>query len=640
MKGGRALLALALWLAGPGAGVARAADGAGTQSPFVLGSGARALGMGRAAAALADDATALYWNPARLTRVERGELSLFRTKLFVDGVNYHAGFLSYPTLDLGTFGVGYQRLDVSDIERRDARNALLGTFNEAESNLMFGYGRQVSSLASLGATLRLAQQSVDGNSDLAVGLDLGLALERPLGAAAAHTVGLGAMVQNAVEPTLRLDQEDVKDPRSLKLGVGYQGAPPSGNFAWALGADLDLPSQADARVGVGAEVSYDHLLALRAGQDAGHLTLGFGLAYAGVRLDYAMRADDELSRNDRFSLAVRFGLPVSDRRAVRRAQREREVADQLAALLAQREQQEREHALQEADAAFAAQHFDEAARYYRRLLALAPDDPQVRTRVDAFEHELALAQAASAFDAGESARAAAAYQAVLDHWPQDERAQQGLASARRKLQESADREAQLSSLLKDALARFADGEFHAAENALRELLRVDPKHQLGRELLDRVVAARLAAAEREAQAAARLQAQALAQRQAQAQHPQPATAAAPVAARRPALSSEQRRTLERQYREGLDAFGASDFERAIRLWREVWLEAPDYESVAGYLVKAYLLEGIALYSSGQYDEAMERCQRVLEIEPGNAKAQRYLARIQEEKVELEQIGSR
>ena len=34
-------------------------------------------------------------------------------------------------------------------------------------------------------------------------------------------------------------------------------------------------------------------------------------------------------------------------------------------------------------------------------------------------------------------------------------------------------------------------------------------------------------------------------------------------------------------------------------------------------------------------EAIERCQRVLEVDPDNAKAQRYLARIREEWTEVE-----
>jgi long-subunit fatty acid transport protein len=45
-------------------------------SPNVVGSGARALGMGSAFIAIADDATAASWNPGGLTQLERPELSL------------------------------------------------------------------------------------------------------------------------------------------------------------------------------------------------------------------------------------------------------------------------------------------------------------------------------------------------------------------------------------------------------------------------------------------------------------------------------------------------------------------------------------------------------------------------------------
>lgn len=47
-----------------------------TSSPNVVGSGARALGMGGAFIAVADDATSASWNPGGLTQLERPELSL------------------------------------------------------------------------------------------------------------------------------------------------------------------------------------------------------------------------------------------------------------------------------------------------------------------------------------------------------------------------------------------------------------------------------------------------------------------------------------------------------------------------------------------------------------------------------------
>jgi len=162
--------------------VAAGGEGAGTESPLGLGAGGRALGMGRAATALSADATALFWNSARLSVVPQRELALFHTQLFVDDVLYSTAFIALPTLDLGTFAVGYQRLDVGGIERRDDRNQLLGEIHNGESSLLLGYGRAFGPSLSLGAALRIVQQELDTASDAGIGLNLGLAYERGFGA--------------------------------------------------------------------------------------------------------------------------------------------------------------------------------------------------------------------------------------------------------------------------------------------------------------------------------------------------------------------------------------------------------------------------------------------------------------------------
>jgi tetratricopeptide (TPR) repeat protein len=87
----------------------------------------------------------------------------------------------------------------------------------------------------------------------------------------------------------------------------------------------------------------------------------------------------------------------------------------------------------------------------------------------------------------------------------------------------------------------------------------------------------------------------------------------------------------------MEAFQTGDFEGAIRAWRSVWALDPNYQQVSDYLIKACLYEGVASYSSGRYDVAIDLCRKVLEIDPHNEKAMRYLERIREEKTELEEI---
>ena len=117
----RAFVMLALMLV---AAPAQADESAGTESPLMLGAGARALALGGAGVAINTGSDAIFWNPAHLAFHQRGDFSLFRTKLFVDGATYHAGFLTYPTVDMGTFALGYQRLGGVVLPRqRDQRSA-------------------------------------------------------------------------------------------------------------------------------------------------------------------------------------------------------------------------------------------------------------------------------------------------------------------------------------------------------------------------------------------------------------------------------------------------------------------------------------------------------------------------------------
>lgn len=72
-------------------------------SPNAVGSGARALGMGAAFTAIADDATAASWNPGGLTQLERPEFSLVLShKLFSE--EFNSG--THPELD-GSYDVDF-----------------------------------------------------------------------------------------------------------------------------------------------------------------------------------------------------------------------------------------------------------------------------------------------------------------------------------------------------------------------------------------------------------------------------------------------------------------------------------------------------------------------------------------------------
>ena len=110
--------------------------------------GARALGMGSAFVAIADDATATYWNPAGLTKVKKHSFSAMYSDTFSTGdgsflgkglVNYNFVNYVHQIEDIGSLGLSWIRLGIDDIPRttfiRDMNNnGILGGLS--------GYKRQ------------------------------------------------------------------------------------------------------------------------------------------------------------------------------------------------------------------------------------------------------------------------------------------------------------------------------------------------------------------------------------------------------------------------------------------------------------------------------------------------------------------
>ena len=75
---------------------------AGRENLFLLGVDARALGMGGAYVSVTDGASSVFWNPAGLALLDKGEGSFMHVSLWEKTVYDFTG-LAYPTLDFGSF---------------------------------------------------------------------------------------------------------------------------------------------------------------------------------------------------------------------------------------------------------------------------------------------------------------------------------------------------------------------------------------------------------------------------------------------------------------------------------------------------------------------------------------------------------
>ena len=141
----RALIPIlaAAWLV-QAAPPARAAEDAGTQSVFAYGAGNRALAMGGAFVAAADDASATLWNPAGLGLAQRGEFEAVQSGDLGLGFREVYGSLVVPSWRWGAAGLVFRRFGVDGIEQRDGRNGVGATVYNgvyvAELNVRFDDG--------------------------------------------------------------------------------------------------------------------------------------------------------------------------------------------------------------------------------------------------------------------------------------------------------------------------------------------------------------------------------------------------------------------------------------------------------------------------------------------------------------------
>ena len=104
--------------------------------------GPRAAAMGGAYVAIADDPTAVQWNPAGLDRIYQQSVMLFHASL-LEGALYDFIGYAYPTLDLGTFGIGLGRIGVDEYDVINSSNVKIG-----KGSMDLQMGSETSKLAT------------------------------------------------------------------------------------------------------------------------------------------------------------------------------------------------------------------------------------------------------------------------------------------------------------------------------------------------------------------------------------------------------------------------------------------------------------------------------------------------------------
>jgi hypothetical protein len=268
-----------------------------------IGTGARAVGLGETFTAIANDASALYWNPAGLTQFSENQVLFSHTEYVVDIKHEFLGAVYHLTPgDAVGFSVTSLHMDEMEITTETQPFGTGRYFRFGDIALGASYSRRMTDQFSFGLTVRYAEETLDMLKMRGMMIDLGTYYWTGIGTSRFAIVisNFGGDVQPKGDITTfdgdkQSNFQSFSPPTIFKLGIAMD---PIDEPAQKLTTSIELnhPNDNAENVHVGAEYLWDKWLRLRAGAKR---TIGSRLLGA-----------DDASSND-YSLGLGVVVPVA-----------------------------------------------------------------------------------------------------------------------------------------------------------------------------------------------------------------------------------------------------------------------------------------------------------------------------------------
>jgi len=300
--------------------------------------GAQAVGMGSAYVSVAEDATAMYWNPAGLARVPGNEAVFSHAQWFADIRMSFAG-VAVKLGDLGTIGVSGQFETMNEMERTtlmepDGTGEMFGA-----GSFVFGlsYARNLTDRFSVGLSGKFIHERIYHSTAKGAALDVGALFDTQF-----HGMKIGMSITNYgtkmriggrdmqtqkdPDPTVSGNNENIPAylktdaydlPLLFRVGVSMDVLKGYGKSNLILAVDALHPNDDVESLNVGCEYIFNKMVSIRAGykslfaKDSQEgLSLGAGVDYpvGGMRLmlDYAFHDFGILKDIQKFTIGIGF----------------------------------------------------------------------------------------------------------------------------------------------------------------------------------------------------------------------------------------------------------------------------------------------------------------------------------------------
>ncbi len=488
------------------------------------------------------------------------------------------------------------------------------TFGFSQEEFLFGYGKRLFEKSSAGLLLKVDHQSMLDNSTTGIGLDAGLCYDIP------YEIKTGLVVRNLLSPSLKLLRAANTHPVSVVAGLSRDFYLSPTHMITPL-LDLEKMASHSLRTRIGFEYSYLPYLAFRGGVNQTSTSFGLGIRIKEtLGFDYAM-SENDLSTQHLFSVNYSFGLSRDEKLQLEAKREEERIEREVKENFEARKKAEVERHIQRAQQAFDEKDYFASLTAWQQVLAWDEDNKQAREAIDQIT-------------------------ATLDEIQQ----QRNVDAATR---------ATCRELFDVGIRYYTEKRYPEAISSWERVLEIDPENELSREYLERAREEVRALVANHAGRANRLT---------NAGDYTGALNEYHISLRYDPQNVNILRNIKRvqdlirsneSFREGLTHYLRGDFQSAVSDFEQALELNPANMMVKDYIAEAEsrlsgrkettelqpefekeYLKGIDLYLQGQYKQAIEIWEGILEKDPHNQSVIRNIQAAKDRLKTIEELGAR
>jgi hypothetical protein len=337
-------LAICVLVAGPAFSQSTSVDvsktGTTAATFLEIGVGASAMGMGGAYVSVADNATALHWNPAGIAFLSQTDVALVHTNWIADTRFDFAGVV-LPLGSFGSLGFSLTSLSMGDMMVRTVELPE-GTgeyFSAGDLAGALTYSRQLTERFAIGITAKYIQQTIWHESASAFAVDVGTVFKTNLfgGMTIGATLSnFGTSMKMAGRDALqfvRLDPSKLGSNGQIPTDIVFDSwdlpllfqfglstrVVDNETYRWTVAVDALHPNDNYESLNVGSEIVFADFLSFRGGyqsllldQAEGGMSFGLGVTTSNflgsmrVGFDYAYQDMGRLQGVHVFTIGLRF----------------------------------------------------------------------------------------------------------------------------------------------------------------------------------------------------------------------------------------------------------------------------------------------------------------------------------------------